>query len=822
MSQDPAARRQLARRARALLLIAAAAVLVLFEPVFLSVSLLAFDNRQLAPWVIDAPPAAAAPRPMNFVTSDINGWIMPDAALALAQIRSGEAPIWNPHQYLGQPLLANLAFAVFYVTLPIALWLGPVRGYAVALLLHLIVFGAGSFRFLLRRGLRPKCAAFGAIAAMFSGFVGAHVHLPMYVHVSAYFPWLLLGAEWLVERAHRRAVAALALCVGLSLLAGFPQISVIQLVATMAYAAGHESGRGRAGIRLRPGCCFAVAIVLGVALSAVQLLPATELLRHSLRREPLARARLVAKALEPQLLAGFVVPHLFQDPITPVAGGEQPQGESAELPTAQRWLGHDTAGKLDVQNNFVENTVYAGLLVLVLALLGAWRRGRARAFTAMAVVALLVAAGAPGFIDVARAVPGFAAGSPKRILALSSAAIAYLAAFGLEAFLERPSRGRCVVLVVMSLVYLSVAAATWWILPARFESGASALRHAIAWDVIALAAAGCALLVVAVLVRFRAGGAEHAANLLLVLTLLDLGLFLRRTNPFQPLLGQYQCTPAIEFLQQKLAMGERRMARIGRPDHLPATIAQMFGLSSVDGTASMVVARVGELLTAIDPGVLDPKDPRVASGFAGADQVAVPLLDALGVSHVLKGVAPLAPGSGLALDYAGHREVIGIYARARSLPRVFLATELVTIQEAARRLGVLTARDFDPLCAILEVETQGLGPVLGKGTCEFTRPRACELEIDVNVDAPALVVIAETAMPGWRAQVDGIFARVLTVDHALMGVGVPRGAHHLQLVYDPASYRLGLWCSSISALVIALALVWPVSGKTAPGSHRHG
>src|SRR5262249_38367938 len=180
--------------------------------------------------------------------------------------------------------------SVYYVSLPIVLALGPVRAYAVTLALHLLVFAGGSVWFLVRRGLRTRAAVFGALAAMLSGFIGTHVHLPMVVHVAAYFPWLLLAIEWLIERRTWRAAGVFALVTGLSLLAGFPQVALIQLAGVLAYGVFHAWRCGRETWRAGSALKLAAALLCGAALSAIHLLPATELLRHSLRREALARA----------------------------------------------------------------------------------------------------------------------------------------------------------------------------------------------------------------------------------------------------------------------------------------------------------------------------------------------------------------------------------------------------------------------------------------------------------------------------------------------------------------------------------------------------
>ena len=69
-------------------------VVVLFEPLFLDRSLLSFDNRLVAPFCVRTPAGVPA-QPMNLVTSDLNGWILPETYLIRERLRAAELPLWN-------------------------------------------------------------------------------------------------------------------------------------------------------------------------------------------------------------------------------------------------------------------------------------------------------------------------------------------------------------------------------------------------------------------------------------------------------------------------------------------------------------------------------------------------------------------------------------------------------------------------------------------------------------------------------------------------------------------------------------------------------
>jgi uncharacterized membrane protein YfhO len=76
--------------------------------------------------------------------------------------------------------------------------------------------------------------------------------------------------------------------------------------------------------------------------------------------------------------------------------------------------------------------------------------------------------------------------------------------------------------------------------------------------------------------------------------------------------------------------------------------------------------------------------------------------------------------------------------------------------------------------------------------------------IRTETDAPALLVLAETAYPGWRVTVDGQEAQALTAYTTLKGVCVPAGEHEVTWEYVPRVYQVG---GVITLLALGLVVV---------------
>jgi hypothetical protein len=83
------------------------------------------------------------------------------------------------------------------------------------------------------------------------------------------------------------------------------------------------------------------------------------------------------------------------------------------------------------------------------------------------------------------------------------------------------------------------------------------------------------------------------------------------------------------------------------------------------------------------------------------------------------------------------------------------------------------------------------------------------VEIRVSTQFPGLLVVADTWMPGWSAELDGRPAPILPGNHAQRVVPLPRpGRHQIIMRYQAPGFISGLVVSGASALVWLAVAVW--------------
>ena len=334
---------------------------------------------------------------------------------------------WNPFIGSGVPGFGSTLLAPFSF-LP-ALLLPLPWIYTGIILLKLNVAFWLAYLWLREERLGKRGAAVGAILFAAAGPVAVR----WWWHVTNAAP-LYPALLWIALRTARGkrtpvwAVGLVALCYALS---AFPATMAYGAYAAAAYFVFVVIRDRRASPRII--ITAAVATLLGVAIATPSFVPLAQLVQRS--GYLVGRANAAAEHVFPlHHLALFLNPdHLGN-------------------PALRDWRGDRTLGTL---NNYIEATVYAGIIALPLIILALVnRRARSRWFW-MGMLAVMLAA-MFGFMPVAKivaAMPGFKFSPLTRVEMMVPIAVAYLAASG-AAFL---ARGRFRIAIATLLVVVSAA-----------------------------------------------------------------------------------------------------------------------------------------------------------------------------------------------------------------------------------------------------------------------------------------------------------------------------------------------------------------------------
>jgi hypothetical protein len=142
------------------------------------------------------------------------------------------------------------------------------------------------------------------------------------------------------------------------------------------------------------------------------------------------------------------------------------------------------------------------------------------------------------------------------------------------------------------------------------------------------------------------------------------------------------------------------------------------------------------------------------------------------------------------------------------------------------RAGAMATNEVDAveddLRHVAWVETdhpEKVVPFLGGGkqqaseTIHVIRAASGRVALDVDLQAPGVVVLADVYYPGWELTIDGQRAEILRINRMMRGAGVAAGHHSLVYTYRPASFRTGMTISLATLLVLAFLGCWILYGR---------
>ncbi len=703
---------------------------------------------------------------------------LPWRIYAVDSLRAWFVPLWNPYAFCGTPFLANLQSTLLYPPNLLFLLTGARHGFGISAILHLTLGGLFTYGFLRTLDLRRPAAVFGALVVMCNGYTVTWLEYPtLSLWVFMWLPAMLLCYERSLRHPGWRWPALTALAVGLQFLGGHLQVSGYVMIAFLIYALVRVAspGSGQLG-RSRAVAAFIVPVVLGLALAAGQILPTVELAGHSGR---VSHGAALSTAFPLTHLVLYLIPNFFGNPVDYNYWGNY----------------RDQTGF-----NYFETACYVGILPLLLA---AWslRRWRERSFWFFAVLtgfAVLAAVGSPVYLLLYYLGPGFRElAGLGRVLSLAGFGLAGLAGVGLDDLLSGAERRRVrgpLLLGAGLLVAAAAAIALFQPVMAALDPAWEFPRYLARQMAALLCLTAAAVTLILLRARLRIGSGAFAA-LSVALVGVDLFFFGIRFNPFTDARMAYPQTDSTRWLQEH-ADHERftSLASHGL-DWMPHNAPMIFGLRDVHGSDSLRVRRSFDLVS--PPGTDQASYPDPSS----------PLLEALGVRYLMTKRQVPEPWK------LGHDGEAPIYENRGAMPRAYLVHEVAPAEDVQALAALRVDWRWLQERALAEpgdaARMKGaIAPAAsgGKERVDFLTDGADAITLKAAASSSALLVLTDSYYPGWRARVDGKPAAILRVNYAFRGVPVPAGEHTVELRYEPASFRVGLFLSLLALCSLGAGL----------------
>jgi hypothetical protein len=519
--------------------------------------------------------------------------------------------LWTTHLLGGFPVAADVTPQTWY---PLSLFLSRLPHSWNAFVIASYVLASAftyAYVYLITRSVLGGLVAGLTYGA--SGFMMAHLGHTSMIHTATWIPMTILACEQLLRSQRKIWVALSAIAIACLFLAGHPQISVYGLVLVSCYAAflGAFSPQ-----RWRFYCLFLLAIVAGLGLAAIQLLPTAELTQLT-PRAAMSFSDFLAYSMPLSHVVSAIFPYIF--------------GGGNVAPYLMPYIGDSSP---------TEITIYMGLLPLILAVIGGRSRHYGPAFRyfwlGVALISfLLILGGKTPLAWLSYKVPVY---NKFRILGRHgielAMAVSVLAGLGIST-IQQPQfewsqlkklLRQSVVLMGLMVLWAIVACAYYLQKQQLLQSTETAVAFMCAAILPSLGIFILGLVSLGGFVRYRSP--VHAIALLTVLTI-DLSAF--------GWFYQWQDSPTSRtifdkpaFLQKYQAALDQQHQRFfplqgghGKNGEVPPNLSRLWNAPNMSGYGPLLISRVGEFMSLTPPGTLTSGAPLIDRHNLSFDLAAV-------------------------------------------------------------------------------------------------------------------------------------------------------------------------------------------------------
>lgn len=228
-------------------------------------------------------------------------------------LRTGEAPLWNPHIFCGTPFLPSTHATLFYpLNAPFLFLLPQPLSINLCILLHVCLFACFTVHYVRVRGLSNVASMFAGMAASLCALMPARIfagHFTM-VCTAAWIPLVFCFQEKLFA-SDKRYILPLAAVTALMFLAGHHQYTYYACLLLTAniliYAVTRAPQKRRQWIIMQFKWHF-ISFAIAFAYAAIEILPLLDVLKHSARGHA-SWARFFS--MPPENLVSMIVPGIF-------------------------------------------------------------------------------------------------------------------------------------------------------------------------------------------------------------------------------------------------------------------------------------------------------------------------------------------------------------------------------------------------------------------------------------------------------------------------------------------------------------------------------
>jgi len=744
------------------------------------------------------------------IKRDAYGLWLPLKQHMTERLTAGELPQWFPYEALGRPFIGTAATGIFHPFTVLYFLLPAPDAYRASTLLSCLLAAVGAFTLGRTLNFSRAGAVVAGAAFALSGYVVSFTEHLIYLYSICVLPLFCAALEKALVGIRAWTVAP-ALVWATVLLHGDGQtgyyFGFIALIWTAARAPGVQ----------REACLRLLLVVsLAALLASVQLAPAAVVFLSSDR-------------MQPELFQGEAL-YWSTHPLRLLTVLAAPVGENANpVEVGRIFFGTPQRGST---GGMLADSLYLGVPMVGLALLGGWHRRDLRVLALLGGFALLLALGQFGGLYAVfyNVVPLWSAFRyPEKWMGVVSFAAAILAGAGIDAL--RAGKGSPTPWLAMAILCAGIwlglrteAASAWTAI--HFGASESLAGEMTGSAALAfLYSAGASLGVWMVILGARNGRLREAVLLsaLVAILTLDLGranFSAYRTGPVEAATFIPPLAQAIAAREGGLTPGRFRLIPLRESKHMVRkSLQRLLGQEAesvvrrqaldVEHNAQLHLETTHVSLPGYNRALLTllPEKPRIevaarfnVTYFTGPRSY---LRDLRYTSALVVGLS----------DYD-----LALYQNPAPVkPRAYLSLKPERVGSPVDPAALAARSDFlNGEVDVIETSAATLPGPARAGTAVIEHYAPEEVRVRVETPQPAVLILLDAFDQGWTSKLEnGAELPIMRANALVRAVVVPAGLHMVTFRYETPLLRVGA-ATSLAGMLLCLGMIVHASWRRRP------
>lgn len=738
----------------------------------------------------------------EFIGSDAIRQMIPWKFLAIDMLKQGQIPLWNPYNFSGTPLLANLQSAVFHPSNLLFFILPFLLSWTIYIMAQPLMMVGFTYLYCRKSlGLNRSPSLLAGFAYATSSFMLMWFELGIIGHAIAWLPFFLYIIDSLQKKYNLRNLLLLLVASVFTVFSGHIQSVANVFIVSGVYWIYKIYGQKDKKTQYKHLITIALWGVSTVLIAAIQLVPAIELQNLSPMSEGFAKEVFLDLQTPWRNILTFLSPDYF---------------------------GHPTTGNY-TSEIYGDGTPFFGVGSIIFAVFAfLFVKGKTSRFYKW-LFAVYFFYGFPGPIfQLARVanIPIFSQTLSARSFFVLIFAGSILAALGLDQIIRNYKNNSQKKLIKLFIAFASIYALLFignLIISKTtgfFGIGQSEARTAFRNLIIPIAIFSV-LFVTYFLTIYKNQGKNFFITAILLSHIFFASYQINKTVPFSPSSFFYPDHLVIDNLK-RITVYDRFFgvdtASFG------TNFATYYKIFSPTGYDSLRVKRYAELVAGQITGELPEKYSKSDADFIGKDDYrSRRILSLLSNKYFLDKyddeTTDWNPDS-LKFHHLANlvwqEKIFKIYERPASLPRAYLTHQYQHIEDPKTIIKTLYTEEFDYKNTVILEESLPDNLTLSTestGSAEIISYEPNKVEIKTKTNGNLLLTLTDVEFPGWKAYINGNETKIYRSNYALRTVFLPEGDNVVTFMYQPKSFQVGLYISIATTSILLIAFVYSFTSK---------